>query len=153
MIDSSGELVLALAVSAALLFGYRLWRIARQEETQRARLDAFRGVVREDFQERPSRLPWYRQLGLAIAGSSIVGTTEQQRLLKLLRAAGIKSRASLATFIALRICGALVLGGLAWIFFEWRHFLANSMILRFGLLGGSMLLGWRLPDMVLNHFV
>jgi tight adherence protein C len=156
MIDLSGltiQALLALAISAALLSGYRLWRIAQREEAQRARVDAFRGAASDTFQQQPHRLPWYRRFGLLIAATPIVGTVEQQRLLKLFRAAGIKSRTSLATFIALRICGALLFGALAWITLEWRHMFANSMLFRIASLGGLILLGWRLPDMFLNHLV
>jgi tight adherence protein C len=157
IIDLSGfsyalETLFVVAVAAALLTGYRVWKIAQQEEAQRARLEAFRGAVRDTAQQT-SHLPWHRRLGLAIAGSSIVGTVEQQRLLKLLRAAGIKSRTSLASFIALRICAAIILAGLVWIMLEWRHLFEHSMLFRVAFLGGGLLFGWRLPDMVVKRLV
>jgi tight adherence protein C len=101
----------------------------------------------------PSRpLPWYRHLGSQIAASPFIGVVEQQRLLTLLAAAGIKSHGSLANFIAAKVCGAVVLAGLVWILLEWRDLL-TIIGFRLGALGAALWLGWRLPDFALNHMV
>src|SRR5215469_15733839 len=92
---TNAEVWLLAAVIAAILCGSRLWRIAQYEQFHQSRLEAFRGAVRAT-RTATAGSPWYRRLGALVAVSSIVGTTEQQRLFKLLVAAGIKNRGSLA---------------------------------------------------------
>jgi tight adherence protein C len=96
-------------------------------------------------------LSWYRHIGIAV--SPIVGSIEQQRLLKLLRAAGVQGRGSLAGLIAMKVCGALFFAGLAWMLIEWRHLFASIMLLRVAVVGGMLMFGWRLPDIILNHII
>jgi tight adherence protein C len=141
--------VLVAATAATILFGLTRWRIADRDRVQRLRLDGFRGAI----PTQAAGMPWYRRLGSSIAASPIIGTVEQQRLLKLLAAAGIKGRGNLANFIALKVCGALVLAGLAWMGLELGQLFANVMLIRVALLGVGFMLGWRLPDFVLNHMV
>jgi tight adherence protein C len=143
------EMLLLAAIAAAALIGFRLWRIAQREEVQRHRLEAFRGPI--SVGRQTVRLPWYRRLG--IAASPIVGMVEQQRLLKLLAAAGIKGGGSLANFVASKVSSAVVLAGLAWLLLEWRHLFAGMMILRVSALGIALIVGWRLPDLILNHLI
>jgi tight adherence protein C len=98
-------------------------------------------------------LPWYRRLGRLIAVSPIVGAVEQQRLIKLLLAAGIKARGSLANFVASKVCGAIVFAGLAWLLLEWRHLFTALPMVRLAALGLALIIGWRLPDLILNHLI
>jgi tight adherence protein C len=142
--------LVVVMVTGAVLSAYRLWRIAQQEEVQRFRLEAFRGAVSAAVQISP---PWYRQLGRLIAASPIVGVVEQQRLLKLLQAAGMKSRGSLVNFVAAKVCSAVVLACLAWLMLESQHLFAGVMMLRLGAVGIALMLGWRLPDFILSHLV
>jgi len=102
----SADWFLAAATAATALSGYYLWRITRREDVLRLRLEALRGS--SSAGTRAPRLPWYRRLGSLIAASPIIGTVEQQRLLKLLTAAGIKRRSSLANFVAAKVCSAVV---------------------------------------------
>jgi tight adherence protein C len=141
--------VLVAATAATILFGLKRWRIAHRDRVQRLRLDGFRGAI----PTQAAGMPWYRRLGSSIAASPIIGTVEQQRLLKLLAAAGIRGRGNLANFIALKVCGALVFAGLAWMGLELGQLFANVMLIRVALLGVGFMLGWRLPDFVLNHMV
>jgi tight adherence protein C len=141
--------VLIAALGAAALTGFRRWRIADRERAQRLRLDGFRGAV----SVRADCMPWYRQLRSSIAASRFVGIVEQQPLLKLLAAAGIKGRGNLANFIALKVCGAVVLAGLVWILIEWRHLFASGITFRLAALGAALIFGWRLPDLTLNHLI
>jgi tight adherence protein C len=140
--------LLASAVFAAACTGLKRWRIADRDRLQRSRLDEFRGAV----PVQAGGMPWYRQLGSSIAASPFIGVVEQQRLLKLLAAAGIKRHGSLANFIATKVCGAIVLAGLVWMLLEWRDLL-TIMGFRLGALGAALWLGWRLPDFALNHMV
>jgi tight adherence protein C len=147
----SAEILMAVAMVVAVLTGFRLWQIAQRDEVQRRRLEAFRGASAVGTQT--VSLPWYRRLGIMIAASPIVGTVEQQRLLTLLARAGIKGRGSLANFVASKVCGALVLAGLAWLLLEWQNLLIGMMLGRVAVLGCALLLGWRLPDFVLNRII
>jgi tight adherence protein C len=78
---------------------------------------------------------------------------EQQRLLKSLRYAGIHGRGSLAIFIAMKVCGAIFFLGMAWILLEWRHLFTTSMMMRLASLGVGLMLGWRLPDFLVNSII
>src|SRR5215831_9187721 len=129
--------ILASAVFAAAFTGFKRLRIADRDKTQRSRLDAFRGAV--PIQAGPA--PWYHQLGSQIAASPFIGVVEQQRLFKLLAAAGIKSRGSLANFIATKVCGAIVLAGFVWMLLEWRGLLTVTGF-RLGALGAALWIGW-----------
>ena len=150
--EHTPEMWLLAAVLVAVLSGYRLWRTTQQEEGQRARLEGFRGAQISTGTETV-HLPWYRRLGIQIATSPIIGIVEQKRLLKLLAAAGIKGRGSLANFMTSKVCSAVVLAVLVWMVLDLRHLLANTMILRVAVLGGALMLGWRLPDLILNHII
>jgi tight adherence protein C len=144
--------ILALSLAAALLSGFHLWRIARREELQRRRLGLLRGAPagsEEAVQGR--RLPWYRRLGNVIAASPIVGTVEQQRLLRALAAAGLRGHGSLATFVATKVCAAIGFGGLMWLLFEWRQWFAGIIVIRLAVMLAALMLGWRLPDIVLSR--
>jgi tight adherence protein C len=146
-ISYTGEIWLIAAIAAiavAILTGFRLWRIAQRDEVQRRRLEAFGGAP---VGTQTIHLPWYRRLGIAVAASPIIGTVEQKRLLKLLAAAGIKGRGSLANFIASKVCGAVVLAALVWLLIDWQglYLLAT--------LGGTLMLGWRLPDIILSCII
>jgi tight adherence protein C len=143
--------LLVAAVTAAVLCGFHLWRINRRDEVQRLRLEAFRAVVSAANQTGHS--PWYRRLGTLVTASPIVGTVEQKRLLKLLAAAGLKGRGSLVNFVISKICSAVILAGLMWLLLEWRHLLGNTMTFRVAALGAAFLLGWRLPDFIMNHLI
>jgi tight adherence protein C len=150
--EYTAEMWLFAAVLVAVLSGYRLWRTTQQEEGQRARLEGFRGAQISTGTETV-HLPWYRRLGIQIATSPIIGIVEQKRLLKLLAAAGIKGRGSLANFMTSKVCSAVVLAVLVWLVLDLRHLLANTMILRIAVLGAGLMLGWRLPDLILNHII
>jgi tight adherence protein C len=141
--------VLVAATAATILFGLKRWRIANRDRVQQLRLDGFRGAV----PVQAAGMPWYRQLGSSIAASPLIGIVEQQRLLKVLASAGIKGRGNLANFIAMKVCGAIVLAGLAWMGVELGQLFVNVMLIRVALLGVGFMLGWRLPDFVLNHMV
>ena len=126
MIKNYEMSLLVAAGLAALLSAFVLWRIFRREAVQRTRLDTYRGPL-VAFKQQIGTPPWYRRLGSVVAISPIVGSVEQQRLLKLLTLAGIRGRSSLANFIAIKVCGGIVLAGLVWLFIDWRQ-IFESMI-------------------------
>jgi len=132
---------------ASILAAWRLWVLDQRDRTQRLRLEAFRGPVRGNASVR--RSVW-EQLGSRFA--PIVGN-DQQRLLKSLAAAGFKHKGSLASFIALKVATAVVFVALTWLLLEWRHLFATILIIRLAVIGIGLLLGWRLPELVLNDLV
>jgi tight adherence protein C len=141
--------VLLTAIVATILFGIKRWRISERDKAQQIRLDGFRGAV----PVQAGGVPWYRQLGSSIAASPLIGVVEQQRLLKLLALAGIKGRGNLANFIAMKVCGAIVLGGFAWMGLELAQLFVDILLVRLAVLGAALMLGWRLPDFILGHMI
>jgi tight adherence protein C len=144
--------LLALSLGSALLSGYQLWLIARREEEQRRRLEGLRNPAIDAGPAvlmRPA--PWYRRLGSWLAASPIIGTTEQQRLLKALSMAGLARQGNLSSFVTSKFCAALAWAALVWLIVEWRHWFAGSALMRVALLFGALMVGWRIPDFVLKR--
>ena len=131
-----------LAISAALVSGYRLWVIDRRDRVMRLRLEEFRGPLTIDMPARV--LPWYHELGNLLA--PIVGVSDQQRLQKLLIAAGSKGQGSLSRFIAMKLLTALVLAFLAWGAVKVRDL---SAVIQVVTVIATLMFGWRLPDLIL----
>jgi tight adherence protein C len=142
--------VFVLALAAAFLSGFNLWRISGSEDRQ-DRLVMLRTRSAHDTgeRERPRGPRWYTRIGGLIAASPIIGFAEQQRLLGALAAAGIKGHGDLATFIAAKLCGAVAFAALTWLFLEWKQFFGGLAVVRVALLLGALMLGWRFPDIVL----
>ncbi len=143
--------VLIAAFAAALLSAFYLWRIGTQEE-RRDRLVALRGAA-VDRMVREERPRWYERIGRIIAASPAVGRAEQQRLLGVLAAAGIKGQASLSGFVSSKLCAAFVWAALVWLFLEWSKWFAGSATIRIAVLFGALLVGWRIPDFLLKRLV
>lgn len=141
--------VLVAATAATVVFGLKRLRIADRDRLRRLRLDGFRGAV----PIRAAGIPWYRRLGSSIAASPLIGIVEQRRLIKLLSAAGIKGRGSLANFITMKFSGAIVLAGLAWIALELGQLVGNVTVIRLATLGAALMFGWRMPDFILGHMI
>jgi len=148
---SPGEtVILVVTLAAALLCAFHLWRIGRQED-RRDRLMELRGPVVDRGTARDQRPRWYQRLGSIVAASPVVGTAEQQRLIGVLAAAGIKGQGSLSGFVASKLCSAFITASLLWLFIEWREWFAASGTIRLAVLLGALMLGWRLPDFVLSR--
>src|SRR5271155_132296 len=144
-----GTVILVLTLAAALLSASRLWRIGRQED-RRDRLMALRRAP-VDRAVRDRRPRWYQRLGRIVAGNPAVGTAEQQRLLGVLAAAGIKGHGSLSGFVASKLCSAFLSAALIWLFLGWRQWFAGSVTIRIAVVLGALMLGWRLPDFILSR--
>jgi tight adherence protein C len=143
--------ILIATFAAALLSAFYLWRIGTQEE-RLDRLVALRGAA-VDRMVREERPRWYERIGRSIAASPAVGRAEQQRLLGVLAAAGIKGQASLSGFVSSKLCAAFVWAALVWLFLEWSQWFAGSATIRIAVLFGALLVGWRIPDFVLKRLV
>ena len=143
--------ILVAAVAAALLSALKLWRIAKQEDRQ-ARLGALRAAVGDATSAaQPQRWRWYQELGKIIAISPIVGRSEQQRLLSALAAAGIRRQGHLAIFLAIKICSAIAVATLSLALIEWQHVLGGSTLARTAGSLAGLIIGWRLPELVLSR--
>lgn len=140
-------LVAVAMLFAAALSGHRLWAIDRREREQQLRLDGFRGPIAD----APTSVPWYQNLGSLFA--PLVGIADQQRLLKLLAAAGFKGQTSLARFIAIKVLVALAFAAVAWLVVEARGYFVDQTFFRMGVLAIGLILGWRLPEIILNRMV
>ena len=149
-VSQSAEIwVLVAAIATTIFTGLYRWRLADRDKVQRLRLEGFRGEV-------PPAQPgasWYRRLAGSIAASPLIGIVEQQRLLKLLAAAGSRGRGNLANFIALKVCCVLILAGLGWMGLELGQLITNIPLIRISVLGIAALFGWRLPDFVLAYII
>lgn len=143
--------IVMLALAAGIVSGYHLWRIGYREDRQR-RLMALGRAARDAVPENlPPQLPLYRRLGSAVAASALVGASERERLLGVLSAAGITRQGRLASFVASKLCGAVALAALVWLFIEWRQLFATMAIAQLVAVGAGLMLGWRLPDMILSR--
>ena len=143
--------ILILALSGALVAALNLWRIGRREDFQE-RLDALRGTtLTRAVPTRPQHPPWYHRLGTAIAATPIIGTTEQRALLTALAAAGIRGHGRLASLLTAKGCSAVAFVMAGWLLLEWREFFADSTTIRLVILACAVLLGWRMPDVVLSR--
>jgi tight adherence protein C len=142
--------ILVLSLAVAFLSGFNLWRIGQSEDRQARLARRFRAAP-EPAQAAPRGPRWYQRLAAGVAMTPFVGTAEQEKLLGALAAAGIKGQGSLANIIASKACGAVALTALAWLFLEWRQWFAGLPAGRWAMLIGALMLGWRLPDLILRR--
>ena len=143
--------ILILALSGALVSALNLWRIARREDFQ-DRLYALSNTALTRAAPAPSQRPsWYQRLGTAVATTPIIRTNEQRALLSALAAAGIRGHGRLATLLAAKACSAVAFLMASWLLVEWLDFFPGSPTIRLVILAGAVLLGWRVPDVVLSR--
>jgi tight adherence protein C len=145
--------ILVLALSAALLAAFNLWRIAQREDRQRRLLDSLHraSLPGTESTRAPSRPPWYQRLGTTVAATRIIGAAGQKRLLASLLAAGVKGDGHLATVIAGKACSGAAFVPVCWLLLEWRQFFLWAPSLRLVLLAGAFILGWRCPEIALSR--
>jgi len=144
--------ILVAALALTLVSALGLWRIGQSEDRQKRLLNALRRSP--GLHPEPSRLrrpTWFERLGILMAATRIIGLAEQRRLLAALVAAGVKGHGRLAALLAAKTCSAVVFVPLCWLFLEWRHFFIGSSTIRWALLVGAFMLGWRGPDVVLSR--
>src|SRR5947209_2873123 len=110
-LSPAATVIFVVTLAAALLCALHLWRIGKQED-RLDRLMAVRGAP-VDRAVRERRPRWYQRLGGIVAASPAVGIAEQQRLLGVLAAAGIKGHGSLSGFVAGELCRACPSAALA----------------------------------------
>jgi tight adherence protein C len=142
--------VLFLCLAVALLSAVRLWRIARREQLQ-PRLEALLGGGAAAAPAEAPLSKWYGWLGGLVAASPIVGKAEQQRLINVLGSAGMRQQGSLAALVAAKACGGIGFTALMWLVLEWRQWFVGSTLARVAVLVAMLMLGWRLPDLVVGR--
>lgn len=144
--------VLLIALTAALLSAFKLWRIGQAEDRQNRLLGALRRTPHLD-DERPQaiRIPWYHQLGMLVAATRIMSTAEQRRLLGALVAAGVKGHGHLSALVTAKVCSAGVFVPLCWVLLEWRDLWTDAASIRCLALAGAAFLGWRSPEVILSR--
>jgi hypothetical protein len=117
--------ILIITLAAAALSAFYLWRIGQQED-RRDRLIALRGVAADRVvRERGPR--WYERIGGVVAASPAIGKAEQERLLEVLAAAGIRRHSSLSGFVASKLCASLIWTALVWLVLEWAQLYGGSV--------------------------
>ena len=143
--------ILALAIATAVLSAVNLWRIA-QDENRQDRLATMHGAGfrRPDMAWAQPRSLFHR-FGMLLAASRIINISEQHKLLEVLATAGIKGHGDLATFIASKACGAVSVAAFVWLLIVWEGLFAGLAAIRLAALIAGLLLGWRLPDIVLSR--
>jgi tight adherence protein C len=157
--DMSAAEILLLAVCVVIAIGSfaGLWVVGAEEEFEervKARMPGYVPAARVEQLDREAldAAPWYGQLGAAIAGTVLVGATDRVRLARLLSDAGFPGgKRPLASLIALKLASVVIFTSLAWSGISSYGLFADTLILRLILLLGGLLLGWRLPDVVLQR--
>lgn len=150
-------LLAAIFVAIALGSLARLWMVGTEEEIEervKARMPGYAPAARVEQLDRDAldAAPWYGQLGAALAGTMLVGTSDRKRLARLLSDAGFQGgKSALASLIALKVASVIIFTGAAWIGISSYGLFASTLILRLVLLLGGLLLGWRLPDILLQR--
>src|SRR5215831_12305727 len=143
--------VLIVSLAVAFVSALSLWRLGNSEERQDRLTALRRGVLNEATVPTPRGPSWHARIGAVVASSSIIGTAEQQRWLDLLAGAGIKGQNLLASFTASKLFTAVGLPALAWLFLARFHSLPGGVTLKWALLVGAVMLGWRLPDIIVGR--
>src|SRR5262249_44665208 len=112
-------ILVILALVAALISAFNLWRIGEREDREAHLLQALHNTRYRAKPGRIPRTPWYQQLGARIAATKIIGAAKQENLLSALVAAGIKGHGHLAALIAGKLCAGAAFVPLCWLLIEW----------------------------------
>jgi len=144
--------ILVLALAAALVSALKLWRIGEHEDREKRLFQALRGTPLPSAEPEPMRSPpWYQRLGAQIAATKIISPAKQRSLLAALVAAGINGHGHLAALIAGKVCGGVLFVPLCWMMLEWCRLFVGVPTLRFVVLAGALILGWRCPELLLSR--
>jgi tight adherence protein C len=142
--------VVVLALAAALISMFNLWRIGEREDREKRLLRALHRNLRHRTKlARFPRTPWYQQLGTGIAATKIIGPAKQASLLSALVAAGIKGHGHLAGLIAGKVCAGAAVVPLCWLMIEWGRLFVQMPTMRLATLAGAGIVGWHCPELVL----
>ena len=143
--------VLIVSFAVAFVSALSLWRLTYSEERQDRLAALRRGALNETSVPTPRGPSWHERIGALVASSSIIGTAEQHRWLDLLAGAGVKGQNLLARFTAGKLFTALALPALAWLSLARFHSLPGGVTFKWAVLVGAVMLGWRLPDIIVGR--
>lgn len=146
-------MLLVVGFATALVSLFELVRLSSRDRLQQ-RIASLRGTIFERTEiRRVAPISWYNRLGSGIANSPLVGTSEQYRLAAKLAAAGIAGPGRVATLIAVRFSfavlgGLLVSGAMSAVALP-----PDAAIMRYVAPVFGVIIGWRIPDIVLDQLV
>jgi tight adherence protein C len=145
-------LVIALSIAAVAVLTVVL--LPSQEKQVRARLARLKSVSNEGNGSGFS-LPsnQFRSVGRWLAATPLIGTDEQAKMEALLSAAGMAGREKVAMFIAIKAVAGLAVGVGGWLSLGYLGIMPNVLVVKAAVVIGSLLLGWRLPDIVVGRRV
>lgn len=151
------EIGLVVMASAIALYSLlHLWFIGQREHVQE-RIEVLRSNLRQTrrSEEEPARQAapprWVQRFGQILAASPIVGSNERTRLSELLTGAGIKGGpGQVATLIAAKCIGLLLMVLAGWLVMEVQHLFVDASTMRICVLAGLGLGGWRLADIIVG---
>jgi tight adherence protein C len=89
-------------------------------------------------------------LGDKLVGSSLIGPAEEEKLITLLGSAGISGRDKVAMFVAIKLTLAVIFSVLFWSLAYVLGIFQSVWYMRIMVVLFGLLLGWRLPDMVVG---
>jgi tight adherence protein C len=145
--------LLVVGLATALVSLFELFRLSGRDRLQQ-RVASLRGTIldRTEIRRAPP-MQWYHRLGSVIAHSPLVGIAEQQRLATKLAIAGIGGPGRVATLIALRVSFAVVGTFLVWSAMSAIELPPKAAIMQYVALPFGLIIGWRIPDIVLDRLV
>ena len=147
-------ILLVSAVATAVVSLVELIRLSSREQLREQVAKLHGAIVERTGLVRVTPVPWYDQLGAILARSTLVGASEQSRLAAKLALAGIGGPGrGVATFIAIRFLFAVLGAAAAWLGLASVEMPPDLGPLRYFVLAFGLVVGWRLPDIVLNVFV
>jgi tight adherence protein C len=146
--------LLVVAVATALVSLFELIRLPFSESLQARAADLRHAIIESGRPVRAARIRWYVHLGnilgAILAQSPLVGTAEQRRLMENLSLAGFDGPRWVTSFIAIRFPSAVVAGVVVAILLSPVE-MGDAGPLRYFLVAFGVMLGWRLPDLLLRR--
>jgi len=146
LVGAAAAFLLLIVIPAMMLL-----RTPGRDRQIKGRLAVMKGVVITKTAPISSRYATLQKIGMAIAESPLIGAKEQTKITAQLGEAGIYGRDSLRIFIAVKAALGIGLTSLVWIALVATHLAPQSFIFRAVAVIAPALLGWRLPDMVINR--
>jgi tight adherence protein C len=149
--DPVETVLLVASLATALVSLFQLVQASNRDRLQQ-RVASLRGTVVERTEiRRNAQIHWYNRLGAVIAQTPLVGTAEQQRLAAKVAAAGLGGPGRVATLIALRFSFAVLGIALVWVAMKAVVLPPKAAVMEYAMLPLGLIIGWRLPDMVLDQ--
>jgi len=147
---SLDTILLVVAVATAIVSLVELIRLSSRDRMVQRVANLRGAIVARAGALRTPRVPWYDHIGAILAKSPLVGSSEQRRLAAKLALAGIGGPGRVPTFIAIRFLFAIIGATAVWLGLASVNIRPDLSGLRYMALAFGLVVGWRLPDIVLN---